>query len=88
MRAANGIALRLLLPSGKSVARRFDADTPVRTLCDFVETLRPTHDGVPSGQFAIATRFPRARLDDSSATLRASGVRDRETLLVLDDAPS
>ena len=77
--AAGVRMLRLRLPSGRMVKRRFLATATVREIVDVARALSETgcDDDVQ-----IATNFPRAVLSDAEKTLAELGIESRTALTV------
>jgi len=75
--------IRLTLPNGRRIDRRFHADDTVGTVRAFLVV--HFHDaGVDIANFALSTSFPRRAYDDPELTLREGGLVPQAVLMVQD----
>ena len=83
--SAEVTTLRLQLPSGEKVARRFHKNTKVQELFTWLEVLFYDKASVPpTVNFSVSTAYPKVDLTDLDKTLDAYGLHPKGTLYVRD----
>ncbi|CAM9091843.1 unnamed protein product [Heterosigma akashiwo] len=69
--------LRLQLPHGAKVDRRFDADAPLRVVGDFIDVHFADNE-IEIENYSVSTNFPKRTFAELGAeTLRAAGCTRR-----------
>mmetsp|Transcript_282 Transcript_282/g.495 ORF Transcript_282/g.495 Transcript_282/m.495 type:complete len:116 (+) Transcript_282:217-564(+) len=76
--------LRLQLPHGAKVDRRFDADAPLRVVGDFIDVHFADNE-IEIENYSVSTNFPKRTFAELGAeTLRAAGLHPQAVLFVQD----
>ena len=75
--------VRLTLPNGKRVDRRFHADAPIAAVRAFL-TVHFHEAGVGIDNFTLSSSYPRRAFEDPAVTLREGGLVPQAVLMVQD----
>lgn len=75
--------LRLQLPNGSKIDRRFLASAPLSQVRDFVDIYFGDNE-IRIASYSLCTRVPRATYADGSVTLREAGLHPQSVLFVQD----
>ena len=73
--------IRLTLPSGKRVDRRFGLDDSVGTVRAFL-IVHFHENGIPIENFSLSTSYPRKAYEDDNMTLEEAGLFPQAVLLI------
>jgi FAS-associated factor 2 len=75
--------LRLQLPSGKKLDRRFAAEATLQEVRDFVDVAL-VDNGLDIKTYSLSTNMPRKTYNEDGATLRVAGLHPQSVLFVQD----
>ena len=75
-----GASVAVRMRDGRRIVRRFEASSPLQLVADWVGG-----EAADMGAFALASHYPRRRLEDLSQTLEALGMANGATLFVEED---
>ena len=75
--------LRLQLPNGSKLDRRFPSSGTIQMVRDYVEVYFGDNE-IPIESFSLSTTFPRKTFEDVSVSLREAGLHPQSAVYVAD----